>query len=146
MGNQTRIRSVSLATKAADAVSKMLTDKERKSLAVISKKIASSSERTELVGRLADLVKQGVAFHHAGLDQKCREAVEDGYRKKFIKLLSSTPTLAAGVNLPARRVVVSSVLRYNGKMAAPKFQYASSNTNSSAAGQADLSMMIMARR
>ena len=115
---ETRIRSVSLATKAAEAVSKMLTDKERKSLAVISKKIASSSERTELVGRLADLVKQGVAFHHAGLDQKCREAVEDGYRKKFIKLLSSTPTLAAGVNLPARRVVVSSVLRYNGKMGA----------------------------
>ena len=113
---ETRTRSKSLATKAADVISKMLEKNELKELEKTSKKILSQNEHTEIVKTLSILVKKGVAFHHAGLNQNCRETIEKEFRKGTIKLLSSTPTLAAGVNLPARRVVISSVNRYNGKI------------------------------
>ena len=115
---ETRTRSKSLATKAADVISQILAKKELIQLEKTSKKILSENEHTELVKTLAILVKKGVAFHHAGLNQKCREIIETEFRNGTIKLLSSTPTLAAGVNLPARRVVISSVNRYNAKVGA----------------------------
>lgn len=115
---ETRTRSKSLAIKAADTISQILKTQEVKDLEKTSKKILSENEHTELVKTLALLVKKGVAFHHAGLNQNCRTAIETEFRKGTIKLLSSTPTLAAGVNLPARRVVISSVNRYNAKVGA----------------------------
>ena len=115
---ETRTRSKSLATKAADVISQILEKNDIKELEKTSKKIMSQNEHTELVKTLALLVKKGVAFHHAGLNQNCRQTIETEFRKGTIKLLSSTPTLAAGVNLPARRVVISSVNRYNAKVGA----------------------------
>jgi len=115
---ETRVRSKSLATKAADVISQLLQKKELTALEKISKQILKENEHTEIVKTLAILVKKGVAFHHAGLNQKCREIVEKEFRKGTIKLLSSTPTLAAGVNLPARRVVISNINRYNAKIGA----------------------------
>ena len=113
---ETRPRSKSLATKASEPIASILKKTELAELAKTSKKILSENEQTELVKTLATLVKKGVAFHHAGLNQKCRQVIEEEFKKGTIKLLSSTPTLAAGVNLPARRVVIPSVTRYNAKV------------------------------
>ncbi len=115
---ETRARSKSLATKAADVISQLLKKNELSALEKISKQLLAENEHTEIVKTLAILIKKGVAFHHAGLNQKCREIVEKEFRAGNIKLLSSTPTLAAGVNLPARRVVISNINRYNAKVGA----------------------------
>ena len=117
---ETRTRSASLATKASDVISRLLEKSEITELEKVSKKILNSNEHTQVVKTLAELVKKGVAFHHAGLNQNCRETIETEFRKGNIKLLSSTPTLAAGVNLPARRVVISNINRYNAKVGANK--------------------------
>ena len=77
----------------------------------ISSRILASGE-SETAVRLAACVSHGVAFHHAGLLPEQRRLVEQGFRESRIKVIASTPTLAAGLNLPARRVLIRSYKRY----------------------------------
>jgi helicase len=110
---ETRARSASLAAKGADVVSKFLSEPEKKELEKLSKRLLDDNEHTDLIKTLSSLLKKGVGFHHAGLNQNCRELIETEFRSGKIKLLASTPTLAAGVNLPARRVIISNIARYD---------------------------------
>ena len=71
-------------------------------------------EHESINRQLARLLAKGIGFHHAGLASYQRELVETLFRRRLVRVLVATPTLAAGVNLPARRVVVDSVYRYSG--------------------------------
>ncbi|QZX98584.1 DEAD/DEAH box helicase [Halobaculum rubrum] len=65
--------------------------------------------------RLAEAAAWGVAFHHAGLSSDHRALVERAFRERRLAVICATPTLAAGVNVPARRVVVRDQRRYTGE-------------------------------
>ncbi len=106
----TRRSTESLATKMAPKMRRLidgsLTDDDRSIL-------EGEDEATSVGRKLATCVEAGVAFHHAGLSSDQRRAVERGFRKGTVKCIVATPTLAAGINLPARRVIVRDIKRYD---------------------------------
>ncbi len=69
----------------------------------------SNTQLGELLERCA---RKGVAFHHAGLAREDRNKVEEQFKNTNLKVIVATPTLAAGVNLPARRVLIRDYRRY----------------------------------
>ena len=107
-----RKNCMAFAKKASSAIKKILSEEDREALAEIADEILENSE-TDTSTALAACIRSGTAFHHAGLTTPLRELVEDGFRAGKIKLISSTPTLAAGLNLPARRVIIRSYRRYS---------------------------------
>jgi helicase len=84
---------------------------EDPALIAYADKIQRGAE-TDMGKSLAACVTKGAAFHHAGLGRPERAVVEEGFRKGLIKCISSTPTLAAGLNLPARRVIIRDYHRF----------------------------------
>jgi len=102
-----RKNAEAFAKRAASAVKR-----EDSDLATLAEKISAIAE-TELDRTLAACVAKGAAFHHAGLRREARTIVEEGFRKGLIGCISSTPTLAAGLNLPARRVIIRDYLRFS---------------------------------
>jgi helicase len=108
----TRRNSVSLAKKAAATMKTFISKPMKRSLTRIAEQILATGERTRISELLAELVRHGTAFHHAGLGSGHRRIIEDAFRDGKIKVLTATPTLAFGVNLPARMVVIHDYRRY----------------------------------
>ncbi|MFX0178455.1 MAG: DEAD/DEAH box helicase [Candidatus Hodarchaeota archaeon] len=61
---------------------------------------------------LKRIIKYGISFHHAGLLPKERKLVEDGFRKRILKVVCATTTLSAGINTPSRVVVLRDFKKY----------------------------------
>jgi len=108
-----RKNAESLAEKLAATTTKLISEEEKAKLNKLSGDILDVLETpTKQCNRLAFCVKHGTAFHHAGLMGKQKRMIEDGFRSGLIKIITSTPTLALGVNLPAFRVVIRDAKRY----------------------------------
>ena len=76
----------------------------------------SRSSNSAMGDTLAECVKGGVAFHHAGLRHTQRSEIENAFKNRILYCLCATPTLAAGVNLPARRVLIRDLKRFEDGM------------------------------
>jgi len=76
--------------------------------------LKAASVPTKQCRRLSHCIRKGIAFHHAGLLQKQRELIEEEFRKGTIRIICATPTLAAGLSLPAYRVIIPSLKRFSG--------------------------------
>jgi len=64
-------------------------------------------------------LERGVAAHHAGLLPTFKEIVEELFRRKLVKAVFATETLALGINMPARTVVLESLEKFNGEARVP---------------------------
>jgi helicase len=93
-------------------ISGILKDRKISSALDLASAIEATAE-TEICRKLAACLQGGAAFHHAGLKAEHRKIIEDGFRRGRIKIIACTPTLAAGLNLPARRVIIKEYKRYD---------------------------------
>lgn len=64
-------------------------------------------------------LQRGVAAHHAGMLPTFKEIVEDLFQRKLLKVVFATETLALGVNMPARSVVLEKLEKFNGEARVP---------------------------
>ncbi|QKJ19547.1 DEAD/DEAH box helicase [Microbacterium hominis] len=62
-----------------------------------------------------DNLERGVAAHHAGLLPAFKEVVEELFQRKLVKVVFATETLALGINMPARTVVLEKLEKFNGE-------------------------------
>ena len=103
---------------AVDLAERLADDGLAAALGIGDAAAAAAEEATDVDGtltgqQLADCLRAGVAFHHAGLRSGHRAVVESAFRERNVACICATPTLAAGVNVPARRVVVRDQRRYS---------------------------------
>jgi helicase len=110
------VNSKKRAEKTAEeiAIARQLKGKESKECeAIADKALKALSTPTRQCKRLAECLKKGIAFHHAGLVGKQKSLIEDSFREGKIKVICATPTLAAGLDLPAFRVVIRDLTRFS---------------------------------
>lgn len=87
---------------------RLLGDGQQKTLAAEIDRLDWS---TGAGGKLKQLLLRGVGLHHAGLIPRYRRIVEDLFQKKLLSICVCTETLAAGINLPARSVVMTTLVK-----------------------------------
>ncbi|MGY5874188.1 MAG: DEAD/DEAH box helicase [Candidatus Thorarchaeota archaeon] len=107
-----RRSTVVVAKKIAASIRPYISQESLAELSKIADKIGSGHSAPEASKTLSRVLRQGIAFHHAGLDNQERVLVEDAFRNNHLKVITATPTLAAGVNLPARRVIIRDYRRF----------------------------------
>ena len=108
-----RKKTEQLSQKVKDIVSTYLSSREHTLLENSLLSLQGSEIKDPAMDLLGSLIPSGVAFHHAGLSSQPRELIESLYRDRLLKVVIATPTLAAGINLPARRVIIESIWRYS---------------------------------
>ena len=69
--------------------------------------------------RFTDRLRLGIASHHAGMVPVFKEAVEQCFAEGLVKVVFATETLALGVNMPARSVVIDKPVKYDGRSTVP---------------------------
>src|SRR5256712_2101862 len=100
----TRRSTEALAKALGSDVNEELSEKNREQLGKIAAGLAAAQdEPTPMAARPPEGVGDGVAFHNAGLTNAQRSVVEKEFKKGRIAAIVATPTLASGINLPARR-------------------------------------------
>ena len=105
----------------AQSTAKKVAAYYKKSKKIISKDLEDASNKilnalqnpTSQCKELAECIKYGVAFHHSGLVAKQRSIIEDLFKNRKLGAISSTPTLAAGLNLPATMSFIKDYKRYS---------------------------------
>jgi helicase len=100
----------SLARDLADHLSEREEDQLRKTADQL---VRGQEEATSMAARLGKCIEHGAAFHHAGLTNDQRGLVEKEFRRGKVKVLAATPTVSQGINLPARRVIVRDLNRFD---------------------------------
>ncbi len=103
------------AEKQAEDISKKMKIGSPELEELSEKMLHSLQKPTKQCERIAKCVKGGAAFHHAGLTRRQKELIESSFRDGRLKVICCTPTLAAGVDLPAFRAVIKDLKRYGGK-------------------------------
>lgn len=110
----TRRSTEALAKALGQQVKDKLNEKQRDQLAKIADSLAAAQEEpTSMGARLAKSIGNGVAFHNAGLTNAQRAIVEKEFKRGRIAAIVATPTLANGINLPARRVIIRDLNRFD---------------------------------
>ncbi len=102
----------------------LLTDKhEREEIRLIVEEHCRSLPDEELAvlgyWEWLDGLECGVAAHHAGMLPAFKEVVEELFRRKLVTVVFATETLALGINMPARTVVLESLEKFNGESRVP---------------------------
>ena len=126
----TRRFTESLATYVAKKINKKINVEQRKRFKEVSEKLLEVPKKkgslpTTTCLKLAEAAEMGVAFHHAGLFNEQKEIIEDEFRNGNILMITATPSLMYGVNLPSKTVVIRDHTRWtnNGPQPIPVFDY-----------------------
>lgn len=126
----TRRFTESLAQNMAKKISRYLPDGKREIFKNIAEEILEVPKRrntlpTEVCYKLAECIENGIAFHHAGLFDKQKEIIEEEFVKGNLLMITATPSLMYGVNLPSKNVVIRDYNRWTdqGQINIPVFDY-----------------------